>query len=479
MPIIATTLIEENSSNMIAAIDAFEPLSTKLGSELHRRLKESSNERVRSKLVDALTHLHEKEPLALLNIAGSIRDKELQTITKAFQPYTNWLSEQLSDSKLPHPQNELARLIGLSLELDHEAIWDAFAHSSSPSTRTRLIHRLPFQSKIPDVLIQRLRVENDPGAIYAILLAIGGFEISRLNDHQRTTLESWLFEHYSLTLDSGVHAAIGWLLQKMGHEKQLESINQQLAQIGIRDRFDWYHRANGQLMIVIRTPEKFLNTLDEEHRTTEIRPFAIAANETTVEEFTQHLPNHVYDHNLSTTIDSPILNVSVGDALEFCQILDDRSVSIEREDESFRAHVQLDRPGLRLPTEWEWEIACRAGTATSRFFGNDEEIQFIHNYACLDVNSPLRPAGTGMPNPLGLFNIYGNAHEWTISHHALSSPTIENSFTVAIDENDLLIIRGGFRDTPLAKITSGNRQFHLLASSAYRRYGFRIAHSLK
>jgi formylglycine-generating enzyme required for sulfatase activity len=72
----------------------------------------------------------------------------------------------------------------------------------------------------------------------------------------------------------------------------------------------------------------------------------------------------------------------------------------------------LTRTGYRLPTPQEWEYAARAGSTTSRFFGNSERL--LENYAWCAVNSADQtwPVGKFRPNPLGLFDVYGNVSEW-------------------------------------------------------------------
>ena len=71
--------------------------------------------------------------------------------------------------------------------------------------------------------------------------------------------------------------------------------------------------------------------------------------------------------------------------------------------------------GYRLPSEGEWEYACRAGAVTSRFYGETGDL--LARYAWYDnANSRekrLQPVGSLMPNDLGLFDMLGNALEWT------------------------------------------------------------------
>jgi formylglycine-generating enzyme required for sulfatase activity len=72
----------------------------------------------------------------------------------------------------------------------------------------------------------------------------------------------------------------------------------------------------------------------------------------------------------------------------------------------------LQRTGYRLPTDSEWEYACRGNTTTRFSFG--EPLELLPQYGWSLQNSQDRswPVGRLKPNSLGLFDVHGNAFEW-------------------------------------------------------------------
>jgi formylglycine-generating enzyme required for sulfatase activity len=110
--------------------------------------------------------------------------------------------------------------------------------------------------------------------------------------------------------------------------------------------------------------------------------------------------------------DLPVEQVSWLDAVTFCNKLS------EREGWELYYHIAGDAvtinggDGYRLPTEAEWEYACRAGTTTRFSCGDDENA--LGQYAWYSANSQgqTHPVGEKQPNAFGLYDMHGNIWEW-------------------------------------------------------------------
>jgi formylglycine-generating enzyme required for sulfatase activity len=111
------------------------------------------------------------------------------------------------------------------------------------------------------------------------------------------------------------------------------------------------------------------------------------------------------NHGLSLDLTRPVEDVSWFDATNYCSQLTQRE----------RAAGRIATNSMyRLPTEAEWEYACRGLTSTRFSYGDDPSYTNLTNYAWYADNSdPItHPVGQKLPNPWGLYDMHGNVWEW-------------------------------------------------------------------
>ena len=181
---------------------------------------------------------------------------------------------------------------------------------------------------------------------------------------------------------------------------------------------------------------------------------------------TQEVYTHVMGANPSfadTEINSssdafPVNNVSWLDAVAFCKALTILSAS---------QGTLPQNHEYRLPTEVEWEYACRAGTSTVYYFGDDPSE--LHNHGWFRGNSQKRIHQVGLksPNPWNLYDMYGNVREW-----------VGNSFVNTLlndsEQDEFRISRGGGYMKTAAECQSSSRSTNSLYHR-FRNLGFRVA----
>jgi formylglycine-generating enzyme required for sulfatase activity len=108
----------------------------------------------------------------------------------------------------------------------------------------------------------------------------------------------------------------------------------------------------------------------------------------------------------------PVESVSWYDAIDYCNALSQREGLTPAYTRS-GDNVSWNRfaNGYRLPTEAEWEYACRAGTTTPYYTGNSISLSQANYWNDSGSNGP-KPVGSYAPNPWGLYDMAGNVWEW-------------------------------------------------------------------
>jgi formylglycine-generating enzyme required for sulfatase activity/serine/threonine protein kinase len=352
------------------------------------------------------------------------------------------IPEEVRDALARRQANGAAALLALG---HGDAVWPLFRHQPDPRGRSYLIHRLgPLQSD-PGLLVRRLDEEKDVSSRRALLLSLGEHDERQLAAVNQSAVVEKLLRLYRDDPDPGIHSAAEWLVRKWDEEgsgQEIKRIDEELASARDRGERRWYVNGQGQTLAVVRGPVEFLMGSPESeaerhgerevrHRQRIARSFALCTKKVTLEQFRRFradLPGLKDFQTRSPAPDCPIIGVTWYDAAAYCRWLSEQEKVPEgqmcyrpidpRTGRAERYPDYLKRTGYRLPTEAEWEYACRAGALTSRPYGETEELL---GYYGLYLTSPemkdrsregTRPVGRLKPNDLGLFDMLGNACEW-------------------------------------------------------------------
>ena len=107
----------------------------------------------------------------------------------------------------------------------------------------------------------------------------------------------------------------------------------------------------------------------------------------------------------------------------------------------------------RLPTEAEWEYACRAGSETAYSFGDDSSQLSDYAWYRENSNDKYQKVGTKKPNPLGLYDMHGNVAEWTLDQYIPTAYRKRSKSVInPLEEGEKIypkVVRGGsWMDNP-------------------------------
>ena len=195
------------------------------------------------------------------------------------------------------------------------------------------------------------------------------------------------------------------------------------------------------------------------HRVDITHSFKMATTEVTNIQFEQFRPEHKQlrgKDGLCIGDNEAVTNVSWYDAMSYCQWLSERTGRT-----------------FRLPTEAEWEYACRAGTTFPFFTGDGLSGKMHKNQQKARTLKPVDlTVGTTPANAFGLHDMHGNVEEWCLDWYAPYSAA-DALDPVTTSGGLYRVTRGGSHNTPENYLRSANRSA-MIPADRHSMTGFRI-----
>ncbi len=281
-----------------------------------------------------------------------------------------------------------------------------------------------------------LKENEDPDLRSALCAALGTVDLRSRSSEERKAIVAEIARLYQEAKETGVHAAARWTLKKWEDDLEVDlpaikKCNSETEQTKWSEHHDWF--VNSQEMTMLRiaiASRKFeMGSKDGEYdedpiHTVHIAEFWISDREVSVAQFEALTRENEGEEETAANAETlrlhrPMSSVTWFDAVEFCNKLSD-SDQLDQHYYELKNEVReggrliaadvtvLGGNGYRLPTEAEWEYACRAKSTTQFSCGNGET--WLHAYAVL--GTVAKDCGSKMPNGWGLFDMHGNVWEW-------------------------------------------------------------------
>ena len=404
--------------------------------------------------------------------------------------------------------------------------WPHLKHSPDPTLRSYLIERMAPAGVDARMLIARLNNEQEVSIRRALLLSLGEYGLDRLTETERQTFLPSMLDVYQNDPDPGIHGAARWLLKQWQAEEKIEEIDKAsrvASAPGIKR--GWYVNGQGQTMVMVAKPSEgafWMGESQERRRQPMGHDILISSEDVTVAQFQRFRANYKPNSHYAPTKECPAIEVSWYDAAAYCNWLSKCEGLAEaewcyefkhgatptlaastagllaspmgpksllaaslafpgrtEEDAGFGNSTTikagyLGLKGYRLPTEAEWEYACRAGSTVGYSFGEPAEL--LERYGWFDRNSLGRPHPCGLlkPNDLGLFDMQGNVWQWTQGAYDANHLDKQEDPRESVSRASPRVIRGGswFHDAGFCRAAFRGRD---APDSRFSFLGFRLA----
>ena len=394
------------------------------------------------------THL---ETARLASQLCRVCDKYIEQENK-YVPHRKWIKEICHDLlstaylELDYPDAPAIQSSFDFLPMKDDIAFNKLARKilqeeSSPDQRTTFISLFPYWcGDLTDLPIHSEAFDS-PHIRSGFCLALGG--VNAATQEMTLSYQKKLKTWYQECNDSGTHSAARWALSQW-NDPPLQTIK---ATPKPSQEKQWWHAPMGLSFVRISPGSNYDVAGQGEMVDISIKkPYWISDSEISVDLFQQFLDDDSYegmkpginiwssvsDRTLKLNPQRPIEKLTYSDAVQFCNWLSTR-LGLEPHynfigDAGNFEISENPNAGIRLPTTEEWIYACRAGTDAEFSFGDDANYLGDYAWYANNSNGQSHPIRRKRCNAWGLFDMHGNAMEYTNSSKKIARGGRWNSF---------------------------------------------------
>jgi formylglycine-generating enzyme required for sulfatase activity len=518
---LSSPIAQELATKGPLAIDdwraVFQPIERHLAGPLRALLSDDTRPKERLLALSLLLNFavqpaNSRRDLDLALLIPDASPEEFVTIRRALEVPAHAVEVLSAKLDGPAPRNDNAarrrgRIAAALIVLGSpDRAWPLLRRGpdDDPGVRTELIHNLTAYGVDPGAVAARLAVERDVSAQRALVIALGEFPPPSVRAEVRRPVVKRLSELYCRYGDPGTHSAIDWLFRtRWGLDKELDAVNAESNARTIQPGRNWFVNSEGVAMAIVNVAKPIEFQMgspdDEEGRDTDERShlarldrsFAIATREVTAAQFERFRASGAPVADAAALPrpprpDAPAAGVDWFAAAAYCNWLSRRD-NLEpyyRLTGTGLSVPDQDGLGYRLPSEREWEFACRAGSSAPRPEGAAEGLLAKYAWFLANADRTAHPVGQLKPNDLGLFDMLGNVFEWTEDRYARDSvatvPALspQGAKPEASGKEVEVVLRGGSFNSPATMLRSAYRE-RSSPSDPLETYGFRYVRTLR